>query len=143
MMGWSSKEEKVMEKMTRSHNPKWEWSLYFQCSRIDLLTLLSAYYIYQVREENMCNKNCISTTMTITDKGLVSSIVSCQMNIRIVNSKQCNSIIKINQTINRERRKQNKRKEKNYNRSCSGFSNLYSVVYFLLWDSTEDVCTDR
>ena len=47
------------------------------------------------------------------DKGLVSSIVSCQMDIKIVNSKQCNSIFKINQTINREGRNQKKGKEKN------------------------------
>ena len=124
-------------------DPRWEFVWYFQCSRIELHELLSAYHIYQVQEGNMCKKDWFSTIMIKIDKGLFSKIVSRQMDINIVNSNQCNSIFKINQTINRERRKHKKGKENNSIRSCSMFSILYSLLYFLLRVSTEDVCTDR
>ena len=79
--------------MTWSHHSRWEFLLHIQCSRFELHTLLSAYYIYQVQEGYMCNKDCISTTMIKIDKRLVSSILSCQMNIKLINSKQYNSIV--------------------------------------------------
>ena len=60
----------------------------------------------------MCNKDCISTTMIKIDKGLVSSIVSCQIDIKIVNSTQYHSIFKNNQKLNTEGRNQKKGKEK-------------------------------